>query len=79
MTKILGVLMCLAFAALAGCSTAEDLIGDGSAAFPNMNTQAVARPQGLMSPQQSQAEIAALDALAAQHAADAEREIAGTN
>lgn len=77
MTKILGGLMCLALAALAGCSTAEDLIDDGSAVFPNMNTQAVARPEGLMSPQQSEAEIAALDALAAQHAAEAEREIAG--
>jgi len=70
--------MCLAFVALAGCSTAEDVIGDDSTAFPNMNTQAVARPK-LMSPQQSAAEIAALDALAAQHAADAEREIEGSN
>jgi hypothetical protein len=78
MTKILGGLMFLAFAALAGCSTAEDLIGDGSAEFPNMNTQPAARPEGLLSPQQSQAEIAALEALAAQHAADAQREIAAS-
>ncbi|HSM20406.1 MAG TPA: hypothetical protein VK844_08570 [Hyphomicrobiales bacterium] len=68
MNKLSGCLICLAVAALAGCSTPE---------FPNMNTQAAERPQGLMSPQQSEAEIAALDALAAQHAAQTEREIAG--
>jgi hypothetical protein len=78
MTKIHGGLICLAFAALAGCSTADDLIGDDTAAFPNINTQAVQRPEGLLSPQQSQAEIDALNALAAQHAAEAEREIAAS-
>jgi len=71
MSKLHGGLMCLALAALAVCSTMDDL------AFPNMNKVAIERPKNLMSPKQSEAEIAALDALAAQHAADTEREIAG--
>ncbi len=61
-----------------GCSTADDLIADDSAGFPNLNTQAVKRPEGLLSPEETQAQIDAMKALAAQHAAAAEKEIEAT-
>ena len=68
-------LLMLAFGAAAGCSTADDLMADGTSGFPNMNTQAVARPEGLLSPQEKQAQIDAMNTLAAQHAATATQEI----
>lgn len=75
--KIGGILVVLALAAPAGCSTAEDLTVGGPLAYPNINTQAVSRPEGLMSPQQSQAELEALKRQAAQKQAATEREIEG--
>jgi len=45
--------------------------------YPNINLQAIERPKGLKSPLQSQAEIAALERLGAEHAEEAEREIEG--
>lgn len=77
MSKILTGLTFLALAAAAGCSTASDLAEDVPKEFPNMNTQAVARPEGLMTPQQSQAEIEALNKEAAAQVAAAKREIEG--
>ena len=75
MTKILIGLMFLALAAVAGCSTADDLTAEGPLAYPNLNQQAVARPEGLMTPQQSQAEISALNKGAVAQVAAAKREI----
>jgi hypothetical protein len=77
MSKILAGLIFLGLAAAAGCSTASDLADSESLAFPNMNEQAVARPEGLMTPQQSQAEIEALNKGAAAQVAAAKREIEG--
>ena len=67
-----------AFGAAAGCSSADDLMADDSSGFPNVNTQAVARPEGLLSPQETQAQIDAMNALAAEHAAAAAQEIEAT-
>lgn len=77
MSRIRFSLIFLALAGAAGCSTADELAADGPLAYPNVNTQAVARPEGLMTPQQSAAEIAALNARAAEQMAAARREIEG--
>ena len=69
--------LCLSLLALAGCSMMDDYGGEPNLPYPNINLQAVERPMGLKSPQQSQAEIAALERLRAEHAEEAEQEIEG--